>query len=210
MRKWRRKYYDLFSIIYDGFVALHSSDRQGDLRGYLAEKAGVTQGDRVLDICTGTGSLLRSLALRAGEEGVVVGLDFSMGMLKTAKEKIADLEKIYLLQAEASALPFKKGVFHAVTCSHAFYELKGESQDRCLKEVGRALVPAGSFLMMEHDIPKNVVIRMLYYIRLLSMGASKAIQILKHEHAYLGLYFKTVTTLRPPRGLSKIMICKKL
>jgi len=139
---------------------------------------------------------------------MVVGLDFSIGMLKVATRKIADLENVYVLQAEAGGLPFKAGVFHAVTCSHAFYELKGESQDRCLQEVVRVLTPSGAFYMMEHDIPKSVVIRMLYYIRLLSMGASKAIEILKHEKAYLGLYFKTVTTIRPPRGLSKIMICK--
>jgi ubiquinone/menaquinone biosynthesis C-methylase UbiE len=209
MRKWRRRYYDFFSVLYDRFVALHSSDKQGNLRSYLAEETKATQGDRVLDICTGTGSVLRCFQQRVEERGIVIGIDFSIGMLKIAKGKIFDLNNIYLLQAEANALPFKKGAFHDVTCSHAFYELKGESQDLCLQEVGRVLAPTGSFLMMEHDIPKNPVIRMLFYIRLISMGASKAIQILKHETAYFRRYFKTVTPVKLPGGLSKIMICRK-
>jgi ubiquinone/menaquinone biosynthesis C-methylase UbiE len=209
MRKWRRKYYDLFSTIYDRFVALHSSDKQGKLRSYLAEKTEATQGDRVLDICTGTGSVLRCLTQRVRERGIVIGLDFSMGMLEVAKRKSSDLSNVCLLQAEASALPFKQSVFHVVTCSHAFYELRGETQDQCMEEVGRVLTPAGSFLMMEHEIPKNPVIRMLYYIRLISMGASKANQILRHEKAYLRGYFEIVTSFKLPGGFSKMMICRK-
>jgi ubiquinone/menaquinone biosynthesis C-methylase UbiE len=209
MRKWRRKYYDLFSTIYDRFIALHSSDKQGNLRSYLAEKTKASQGDRVLDICTGTGSLLRCLTQRVKERGIVVGLDFSIGMLEVAKRKSSDLNNVYLLQAEASALPFKASVFHVVTCSHAFYELKGETQDHCMEEVGRILTPAGSFLIMEHDIPKNPVIKMLFYIRLMSMGASKAIEILKHEKTYLQSYFENVTSFKLPRGFSKIMVCRK-
>jgi len=209
MRKWRRKYYDFFSTIYDRFVALHSSDKQGKLRSYLAEKTNAAQDDRVLDICTGTGSLLRCLTQRVKERGIVVGLDFSIGMLEVAKRKSSDLNNVYLLQAEASAPPFKTSVFHVVTCSHAFYELKGEIQNQCMQEVGRVLTPAGSFLIMEHDIPKNPVIRMLYYIRLMSMGASKAIEILRHEKAYLRGYFENVTSFKLPGGFSKIMVCRK-
>lgn len=179
------------------------------MRSYLAEKTNAAQGDRVLDICTGTGSLLRCLTRRVKERGIVVGLDFSIGMLEVAKRKNRNLNSVYLIQAEASALPFKTNVFHAVTCSHAFYELRGETQDHCMEEVGRVLTLAGSFLIMEHDIPKNPVIRMLYYIRLMSMGASKAIQILRHEKAYLSGYFENVTSFKLPGGFSKIMVCRE-
>jgi len=207
MRKWRRKYYDLFSNFYDHFVALHSSDKRGNLRACLARQTQAAAGDRVLDICTGTGSVLRHLAQRVESQGLVVGLDFSIGMLKAAKEKNSGLGNVYLVQAEASAIPFKPGVFRAVTCSHAFYELKGLDQDRCLEEVKRVLGPVGSFLMMEHATPKKSFIRMLYYVRLMSMGASKAIQILKHEKAYFRGYFGSVKSVDLPGGMSKVLIC---
>ena len=58
MPSWRRKYYDYFSRFYDRFVAMHSSDSGGSLKAYLADQTGLSDGDRVMDICTGTGSLI--------------------------------------------------------------------------------------------------------------------------------------------------------
>ena len=50
---------------------------------------------------------------------IVVGLDFSMGMLRRAKAKALSLGlcNVALVQAAANALPFKPETFHAVTCS---------------------------------------------------------------------------------------------
>ena len=38
MRRFRRKYYDLFSHCDDRFIALHATDKQGVLRTVLAER----------------------------------------------------------------------------------------------------------------------------------------------------------------------------
>lgn len=166
------------------------------------------EGDTVLDICTGTGSLLLHLQERVGAKGIVVGLDFSSGMLRQAKEKTRDAEKVFLLKADAGFLPFKPGAFDAVTCSHAFYELKGKTQDNCLREIVRVLLPGSVFIMMEHDIPVNPIVRFFFYVRLLSMGMQKAIEILREETNLLGGYFKQVEKIRTPNGRSKIMVCK--
>jgi hypothetical protein len=40
VRRFRQKYYDLFSKVYDRFVALHASDKQGVLRDILTEQTG--------------------------------------------------------------------------------------------------------------------------------------------------------------------------
>jgi len=208
MGKFRQKYYDYFSRIYDRFVALHSSDRQGELRKFLSEKTGAQGGDKLLDICTGTASLLKHLKERTGDGGVVVGADFSRGMLHVAKGKTAGLDRVFLVRADASRLPFKGKMFDAVTCAHAFYELKGPSQDKCLKEVGRVLKPGHPFLMLEHDVPQNPFVRMLFYLRLLTMGTSRAFDILRREKELLARYFGIVDKITTPTGRSKIMICR--
>ncbi|MFZ0448237.1 MAG: class I SAM-dependent methyltransferase [Desulfatiglandaceae bacterium] len=77
MRNFRRKYYDAFSRHYDRFVALHSRKTQGGLRKFLSSKIPVREMDSVLDMCTGTGTLLRHLQQKVGEKGLVVGVDFS-------------------------------------------------------------------------------------------------------------------------------------
>ena len=63
MRRSRRAYYDLFSHFYDFVITLQSKDRSAALRNFLLDKAGVAEGGRLLDICTGTGAVV----LRAQE-----------------------------------------------------------------------------------------------------------------------------------------------
>lgn len=206
---FRRKYYDLFSRFYDSFVAWHSRDRGGSLREEFAARTGSRQGGSALDICTGTGSLLLSLHRRVGVEGRVIGVDFSMGMLKAAKEKIAIHPHIHLLQADAAALPLKRDKLDLVTCSHAFYELGDASRDRCLREVSRVLKRGGRFMMMEHDVPQNFFVRLLFYLRILSMGSRKALAILKSEQTIFQGYFASVERTTTGTGGSKIFICQK-
>ena len=208
LRKFRRKYYDLFAKVYDRFVAMHSADQQGTLKHYLAEQTGAVEGDSVLDICCGTGSLLEHLAQKTGVDGRVVGVDFSLGMLSVAAEKIRGRRGVSLVQADVGHLPFKAHRFDALTCAHAFYELKGDSQERALAEIKRSLKAGKPFLMMEHDIPQKRFIRLLFYLRLLSMGARRALQILRNEQQVLGDHFAAVEKILTPTGRSKIYVCR--
>ena len=204
----RKLYYNAFSPFYDKFVALHSADHQSDLRGFLADMTELTDNDRVLDICTGTGTLLLQLRQKVGENGLVVGVDFSRGMLKKAGTKIKAYTNIVLIESDAASLPFKAKVFEAVTCSHAFYELKGEIRDQVLKEIVRVVKPGRPFLMMEHDLPENLLIRILFYIRILSMGTKEGISLLRHEMEILNRHFKQVKKIKNPTGKSKVIVCK--
>jgi ubiquinone/menaquinone biosynthesis C-methylase UbiE len=209
MRRARRAYYDKFSRFYDRFVALHSRDRQGLARKFLVDRVPVQKGGSILDLCTGTATLLPLLQAKVGPNGQVVGVDFSQGMLKAAQEKTKSLANIYLVEADAGCLPFAAGTFDAATCSHAFYELKGEAQDRALQEIARVLRPKGAFLMMEHDVPANPFVRALFYLRLALMGAGRAITFLRHEQEVLETYFGSVAKIVVPGGRSKVMICAR-
>jgi demethylphylloquinol methyltransferase len=209
MRRTRRIYYDKFSHFYDRFVALHSRDKQGLARKFLVELVSVDHGGSVLDLCTGTGTLLPLLQGKVGDAGLAIGADFSHGMLMAAKTKAGIIPGIGLAECDAAYLPFENETFDAVTCSHAFYELKGETQDCALKEIVRVLKPQGTFLMMEHDVPSNPIIRFLFYVRLASMGTASAINFLRQEEHVLRSHFGSVSKLLAPAGRSKVMICRK-
>jgi ubiquinone/menaquinone biosynthesis C-methylase UbiE len=205
----RRAYYNGFSHFYDRFVAFHSRDKHGLARKFLADRLPMEEGGSVLDICTGTATLLSHLQARVGLDGRVVGVDFSRGMLRVGQGKMESFVNIHLVEADAGQLPFAAGTFDAVTCSHAFYELKGETQDRALREILRVLRSKGAFLMMEHDVPLNPFIRALFYLRLASMGTGRAVSILRHEQEFLGRYFGRVEKVLVPAGRSKVLICWK-
>lgn len=209
MRRARQAYYDRFSRFYDCFVTLHSRDKQGLARKFLVDRVPVENGGLVLDLCTGTGTLLTYLQPKVGGCGQVYGVDFSHGMLKMAQEKTRSFANVHLVEADAGSLPFASGSFDAVTCSHAFYELKGETQYLALQEIVRVLKPGGTFLMMEHDVPRNRFVRVLFYLRLAFVSAGRAVSFLRQEREVLERYFASVEKVVAPAGRSKVMICRK-
>jgi ubiquinone/menaquinone biosynthesis C-methylase UbiE len=204
--RYRVHYYNALARVYDRFVAAHSSDREGRLREVLAERAALPRGARALDLCTGTGAMLPGLARRTGADGLVVGLDFSRGMLERAQRKLDGTPGVALLRADAERLPFREDSFDAVTCSHAFYELKGEGAEQALDQVARTLRPGGSFLMMEHEVPEKPLIRFLFYIRLLSMGLRKALEVMRDEEVLFHRHFEIVERIATGTGKSKIIL----
>jgi demethylmenaquinone methyltransferase/2-methoxy-6-polyprenyl-1,4-benzoquinol methylase len=181
------------------------------MRRALAARAASGETRRVLDLCCGTGAVTRALVERAGVGSVVVGLDFSGGMLTRAMEiaRQAGLSSIRWVQADAAALPFKAGAFDAVTCAYALYELKGAARGAMLCEVARVLSSGGRFLAMEHEVPTRLVPRLLFYLRLAVIGAEGARAFLGGEVQELGrVVGHTRKDLVPP-GKSKILVAEK-
>jgi len=206
VRRIRRLYYDLFSKIYDGIIAIHSADKAGRLRTWLVERSGATGGTKVLDLCTGTGSVAVEANQVVGAHGMVVGLDFSRGMLKKAKEKAHGTENLYWIEAGAPFLPFKGGSFHVVLCSHAFYELRDWEKMWALAEVKRVLKPEGRFLMMEHEEPSQPLVRFLYKVRLAFMGSWDSSRFIARELNLFSRFFKGVMKEKSPTGNSKLIV----
>jgi demethylmenaquinone methyltransferase/2-methoxy-6-polyprenyl-1,4-benzoquinol methylase len=130
-------------------------------------------------------------------------------MLKAARGETRCFPNIHVVAADAGWLPFATGSFDAVTCSHAFYELKGETQTWALEEILRVLGPKGVFLMMEHDVPSNFLPRTLFYVRLTIAGSGRAVAFLRREREVLGGYFGRVEKVSGPGGRSKVLICRK-
>ena len=211
MSSLRRLYYDLFSEVYDFIIRLHSPDIEGSLRRFIAEKTNLSKGQKALDLCTGTGSVAAELAKQVGESSLAVGLDFSLGMLQKAKKKALrlHLHQLHLVQANASQLPFKKSSFQGVTCSHAFYELKGYERTEAINEVARVLMDGGRFCLMEHAKPQKRIPRLLLYVRILFLGAKDARKFLREEEAILGERFKKVAGQMSPTGQSKLIYAEK-
>jgi ubiquinone/menaquinone biosynthesis C-methylase UbiE len=211
MGSLRQTYYDLFSLIYDFIIRVHSRDTEGSLRKFITEKANLSKGAQALDLCTGTGSVALELAKKVGENGLVIGIDFSRGMLEKAKQKAEDqgLSNLFLVQGNASRLPFKGSSFHGMTCSHAFYELKGSERSKAIEEVARVLKEKGRFCLMEHAKPERFIPRLFFYIRLFFLGSRDARKFLEEEESILGERFRNIGKQMSPTGQSKLIYGEK-
>lgn len=207
MKRFRRFYYDIFSHFYDLVIQLHSKDESSTLRDFLIKKTGVGPGDRILDICTGTGAVAMAAHKVIVPKGLVVGLDFSYGMLSKAREKARKkgLSALYLVMGDVGEMPFKGDVFECATCSHSMYELESETRMNALNEICRALKENGRFFMMEHCKPRNPFIRLLYYVRLMFMGSPENRDFAEDEVPVIKRFFKDVKRELSPTGKSKLI-----
>jgi len=209
MREGRRRYYDLFSHFYDRFVAVHSHRDERNTRQFLvacARLEGLAE-PRILDICCGTGSVILTFAQKY-PQSTSIGLDFSHGMLRRAKGK-ASAEMVNLCEGDAALLPFSNGVFDVVTCSHALYELKGETRMDSLKEMKRVVKPGGRVLIMEHEVPTHPLIKFLFNIRMSLTGSAGAKAFLGAGLEPFQRLFSEVELSHSPSGKSRLVCCIK-
>ncbi|AOX04485.1 methyltransferase [Moorena producens PAL-8-15-08-1] len=91
------------------------------LANSLIEHVDIRPGQKILDIATGTGLVAIEAAKRVGEDGRVVGVDISTGLLNQAQRKIsaAGLTNIELIEADAETHYFPDNSFDRVLCCSA-------------------------------------------------------------------------------------------
>lgn len=209
LRVGRRKYYDLFSHFYDAFIRLHARQDEDDTRQFLVDAAQLEtkSSPSILDVCCGTGSVV----LAFGEhcpDALVVGYDFSHGMLSKAQEKNVDTRAVFV-EGDAAALPFSDNSFDVVSCSHALYELKGQAREKGLWEMKRVIHPDGVVLLMEHEVPNHPLVKFLFNVRLIFMGSDDAREFVEGGLQRLKKIFSRVSLRHSQSGKSRLMICIK-
>lgn len=209
IRTGRQKYYNVFSHFYDFFIKIHAGWHSDETRRFLVQSARIndTKQVRILDICCGTGSVILAFAENF-PDALAIGYDFSSGMLQKAKKK-GGASKTTLVNGDAAYLSFVDDSFDVVCCSHALYELKGQVRIDALLEMQRVVKPGGQVLIMEHEVPKNSLVKVLFYIRMMMMGPADAREFVKQGLLPFEKIFSQVTLTHTQSGKSKLIICRK-
>ena len=209
LRTGRQKYYNLFSHFYDLFIKVHSHNYGEETRRFLVASAQLTdkQHPRVLDVCCGTGSVVLAFSKQFSEIPAI-GYDFSLGMLQKAREKDVS-DKTTFINGDAARLSFADDSFDVVCCSHALYELKNQVRTDALIEMKRVVKPDGLVLIMEHEVPDNPLIKILFYIRMLSMGPKDSREFVKQGISPFEKIFPHVSLSHSQSGKSKLIVCRK-
>lgn len=103
----------------------------------VLDAAGVSEGDRVLDVGCGTGVLARRASERVGSSGRVVGLDPNDGMLAVARRTPG----VEWMTGVAEDLPLERTSFDVVVSQFAMMFF--DDRRLALSEVGRVLRGGG-------------------------------------------------------------------
>jgi len=121
-------------------------------------------GDRILDVCGGTGDLAILAARRSGGCGTAVVCDLNEPMMKAGQKKVVGAKlrggKLAFVRGDAERLPFTDASFDAATVGFGLRNLV--DLDQGLREIIRVLKPGGRFAALEFTLPRRRWQRSLY------------------------------------------------
>jgi demethylmenaquinone methyltransferase / 2-methoxy-6-polyprenyl-1,4-benzoquinol methylase len=131
-------------------------------RWRAVRRLGLTGHGVVLDLCTGTCDVARTL-IRRRQARRVVGVDFSAEMLRVGRAKLRAeqrLEAIPLLRGDAMTIPLADRSVDAVTIAFGIRNVQEPRQT--LREVARVLRPGGRVAILEFSTPPWPGVRQVY------------------------------------------------
>ena len=79
----------------------------------------------------------------------LTAVDFQPAMVKEAQEHLQEFPLVDVLQADAASLPFKDGLFDAVTAVFFLQTLRPEIALEVLREARRVLKPGGTLVVVD-------------------------------------------------------------
>jgi ubiquinone/menaquinone biosynthesis C-methylase UbiE len=159
-RKTYLRWYRWFSIIYDLFMRFFSFlffggfGGERKLRGLAIEWLEPHSGEKIIDICSGSGTLAIMLAETLQGEGEVVGIELSPDLIEKArKKKTASL--ITFVSGDAQKIDYPDNYFDKAVIFGALHEMPNEVRQNVLAQAYRVIRPDGIIFFLEHNQPEK-------------------------------------------------------
>ena len=138
---------------YDLRLWLRARGRQ---RAFLDEVTGLarlTEGESVLDVGCGTGTVALATKRRVGPDGVVHGIDPSGEFIARARAKAAAARlDVGFEIGVAQSLPFRDAMFDVVIATLMLHHVSADARQAFVGEVGRVLTRGGRVLAVDLDL----------------------------------------------------------
>ncbi|HMF95535.1 MAG TPA: methyltransferase domain-containing protein [Vicinamibacterales bacterium] len=135
---------------YDLLAWLLTHGRERELRQRILSFAGLGNGEAVLDVGCGTGTLAIAASRHVGTTGEVTGIDASPAMVARANRKAARAGvKVTFEVAVAENLPFPDRRFDVVLSTLMLHHLPRSTRQQCAREIERVLKSGGRVLAVD-------------------------------------------------------------
>jgi len=159
-----RDMFDAIAPRYDLLTRLLSFGIDRRWRRFAVARLQIPEGGMVLDVATGTGDVALTIAAATPASVRIVGEDFTPGMLRHGRDKIArspHADRIFLVNAPCEAMPHPDALFDGVTIAFGIRNVVDRAAG--LAEMARVLKPGGRAVILEFSNPKSRLFQALYH-----------------------------------------------
>ena len=151
--------FDAIAPTYERVNSVTSFGQDARWRRKAVALAGVRTTDTVLDVCCGTGDMIRTFAGQEAKPRQILGVDFSAQML--AAGRYGDVAVPFqVMRGDGLRLPIASASVDVVSC--AFGVRNFQDLDAGLREFRRVLRPGGRAVILEFAPPENALVRVGY------------------------------------------------
>lgn len=157
------RHFNRVATKYDFMNSLLSFGIQHAWKRKAVRLLALNRGDKILDVCGGTGDLARLAALRIGPKGQVIIYDINRAMMEVGRRKFFESslnDRIFWVQGDAEKISFPEHSFNAAMVGFGIRNLTHLKKG--FQEMHRVLKPGGKLLCLEFSKPTHPVFRMAY------------------------------------------------
>ncbi len=168
--RYVRSLFSKVPLEYDILLGLLTFAQDRRWRAYVVSQAKPMTQKYVLDVATGTGLLAADLAKTMKGRASIVGVDLTLSMLKTARQRLRDRglsDSVDWVLARAENLPFREDSFGSSSISLALRNVSNASMT--FREMSRTTGPGGTVISLDFTRPTNRAFSVLYYDYLLGL-----------------------------------------
>lgn len=162
-RRLIQDHFDQIAARYDFTNTVMSLGSQHRWKKAAVATLSLQPGERVLDVCGGTGDLALRAAEAVGPRGRVVLYDFNRAMIEVGRRKVSASpyrNQILLVQGDTEKISLSDRIFDVAMVGFGIRNLTHMEQG--FKEMHRVLKPGGRVMCLEFSQPPSAWFRKLY------------------------------------------------
>ena len=150
---------EVYNIMSDDYTALNGYNADADLGlgcGLPTQFAKIKRGDTVIDLGSGAGNDAFIARAEAGEDGKIIGIDFTTAMIEKARANAEKLKyyNVEFRQGDIEKIPVSANVADVIV-SNCVLNLV-PNKDGVFKEIFRVMKPGGHFSISDVVLMGNL------------------------------------------------------